>query len=400
MPLTKILNKKALNVLGLNSGTSSDSLDLAVLKIVSNGTIRTVKYIEGKTVKYPKVLKTAILSLCDADKIEPDDIIYLDNILGQFYGKSAMKFIECLFSRNIKIDMIASHGQTVRHLPVKIKKYNTVVNGTMQLGSADLIATLTGKIVVNDFRQADIAIGNEGAPITVGAMEILLGSAKEPRLIVNIGGMSNYFYLPTSRTSRKLEGIDCGPGNSLSDILTQIIFNKPYDKNGFHASQGNISKRLMLLLQSNDFYKSKIKSTGREVFGLKLAKEILAFSKRLHLSGNDVIATVADLTSRSIAMKVQYILKKDRKIEKLYLTGGGRNNIFMMSRLKHHLPTLEILPVENLGINGDLLEAASYAVMGEACLRSQALNKRVAFGTKQKYMGIMGKITQPPYKHE
>ena len=397
MTLSQIQKKKTLAVIGLNSGTSADSLDIALVKISRKNNKRTVSYLDGKTVRYPKELKKAILSICDTDIIALEDIIYLDNSLGQFYGRQANLFIKQQELKNITIDLISSHGQTVRHLPEKIKKWKMLLNGTMQLGSADFISKMTGKIVINDFRQGDIAIGNEGAPITTGALEILLGKKGESRLIVNIGGMSNYFYFP-GNYKNIISAADCGPGNSLSDILSQKLFGIVFDKNGAIARKGNISERLLHLLLSNDFYKSKNKSTGRELFGLKMADEIVNFSKKIELSKYDILATVEELTSRSIVMKIKHFIKNDKKLKKLYLTGGGRNNIFMVDRLKYHLPLLEILPVDLLGIDGDLIEATSFAVMGEACLRSETINKKVTSSKNQQYCAILGKITQPPNK--
>ena len=94
------------------------------------------------------------------------------------------------------MDIVASHGQTVRHLPRKTRFVGFTVNGTLQLGSPEQIAAHTGRIVAADFRQGDVALGHEGAPITTPAMARLFASPKESRLIVNIGGMSNFFFFP------------------------------------------------------------------------------------------------------------------------------------------------------------------------------------------------------------
>ena len=63
-----------------------------------------------------------------------------------------------------------------------------------------------------------------------------------------------------------------------------------------------------------------------------------------------------------------------------------------MSRLRHHLPDLEILSIDELGIDGDFVEAASYALLGEACLRSEPM---IETGGAR---AILGKIVQPPLK--
>jgi len=59
----------------------------------------------------------------------------------------------------------------------------------------------------------------------------------------------------------------------------------------------------------------------------------------------------------------------------------------MVSRLSRHFHGIGIELIDRLGVNGDLVEAASYAVMGEAALRSESLDKKQT---------IAGAIFQPP----
>jgi anhydro-N-acetylmuramic acid kinase len=275
-----------------------------------------------------------------------------------------------------------------------VKRHNYTVNGTKQIGSAEFIAAATGKIVISDFRQADIALGGEGAPITTFAVEKLFTSDKEPRLIINIGGMSNYFYLPVKKSGKSVQAEDCGPGNSIIDILAQKLYKENYDKNGSHAQKGKISERLLLLLLNNVYFKSSLKSTGRELFGHEFADKIMAFGKEFKLTKYDLMATATDFTARSIALSTQKLIKKDKMIEKLYLTGGGRKNIFLLKQLSHHLPNVTILPIDNIGINGDYLEAASFAVLGWAAVTSQPLN--IYGSRKRKLKPVSGRIIQPP----
>lgn len=383
--LKKLINKKNLNVLGINSGTSADSLDLALVRITDN---KAPKFIEGKTVKLPSKLKNKIFQLADTDQFKLDELIYLDNYFGQFIGLAAKKYITDLKKRKISVDTIASHGQTVRHLPKKVNFLNQKVNGTMQLGSPEFIATATNKIVVADFRQADIALGGEGAPITTDALRLLLqGKAS---LVVNIGGMSNYFFIPKSRQKATVAA-DCGPGNVLSDLLTQKLFSKPYDKNGSLAQKGIVSKRLLSILLAHPFFKNRTGSTGREDFGLELSEKIISFKKKLHLSKHDLLATASELTVRAISGSIRPLLAKNKEIKKLYLTGGGRKNIFFKSGLTRSLEPLPIEPIDELGLDGDYTEAICYAIMGAAAIKSKSLAEN-----KLNRRPLLGRIVQPP----
>jgi len=383
--LNRLTKRKQLTVLGLNSGTSGDSLDLAVVKVTRSGSTPKVRFVTGTCRAYPKALRQAIIAAADMEKLSIDQALALDNLLGQFIGRTARSYIRKLHKEKIEINLVASHGQTIRHLPKQISK--SKLSATYQIGAPARIAHETGLVTVADFRQADIAAGGEGAPITTGGLPRLLGPSREPRLIVNIGGMSNFFYVPAGKSKEHVNVADCGPGNVLSDLIAQKLFGVPYDKRGKLAAKGQVSARLMTMLTAHPFFKNKTISTGREEFGEKLARRVISFGRRFHIDKHDLLATVVELTAQSIAHKVKPILNRDKKLTSLYLTGGGRKNNYMVSRLSRHFHGIEIELIDRLGVDGDLVEAASYAVMGEAALRSESLDKKQT---------IAGAIFQPP----
>ena len=383
-------NKKSL-IVGLNSGTSADGLDMAVVEIDRSRNSYEIKYICGKEKKFPSSLKNEILSIADNKNPSIDDIIYLDNILGKFFSKTVKSFITVLQKKNMKVDAIASHGQTIRHLPKKIKRLNTTVNGTLQIGSSDYITQCTMLPVVSDFRQADIAGGGEGAPITTGAMYKMFGNSQEQRLILNIGGMSNFFYLPKKLSDNNIIAKDCGPGNVLSDLLMRKLYRLEFDKNGKIAASGILSQRLLTVLTADLFAFSKEKSTGREQFGVTTVDKILKYGKKLKLAHADILTTSIEFTAFSIFHSIKKLIK-NRKITKLYLTGGGRNNIFLVERLQSYFPHCQIKKIDSLGIDGDFVEAAAYAVMGEAALHGESLQ----FQKNNKRSPVYGKIILPP----
>jgi len=395
MSLKKALNKKTLVILGLNSGTSADGLDMAAVRISRTKRGAPVKYLAGCAKSYPVELRQLVLKVADSSTIDLNIVIHLDSLLGQFFGRAASAYVRKLAKNNIRVDVVASHGQTIRHLPHKVQIWRFSVAGTLQLGAPERIAAATGKMVVADFRQADVAVGNEGAPITAAAMQRLLATSTESRLIVNIGGIANYFYFPKEKLRLKPSAADCGPGNSLSDVLSQRLYGEKYDRKGVRASKGKASERLLTLLLANSFFSGKTISTGREDFGVIMVREILDFGQRFGLTPEDMLATAAELTAMATAMKVRPLLDRDRKLSKLYLTGGGRKNNFLVNRLRHRLPEMEIHRADELGINADFIEAAAYAVMGEACLRSEPLNLQ---GKNKTGLAspVLGRIVQPP----
>ena len=388
--MINILDKKKNLIIGLNSGTSADALDMAAIECHRRGDSCSIKFVYGKEKKYPQSLKDYILAICDTQNPLVDDIVYLDNMLGKFYSKALKSFIADLQKKNLTVDAIASHGQTIRHLPQKVKRHGMRVNGTLQIGSAEHISQTCHLPVVSDFRQADIASGGEGAPITTGAMYQLFASDKNSKLIINIGGMSNYFYLPQKSSDDSMVAQDCGPGNVLSDLLMHKLYKKQYDKNGLIACSGSVSEKLLSLLIAVSFSSKREKSTGRELYGLKLAEKIIRQGKKLKLTDADMVTTVVEFTAISIFQSIKRLIKSEN-IQKLYLTGGGRKNIFLVERLSGYLPNCQIENIVVEGIDGDFVEATAYAVMGEATLFGKALPS-----VKKKQNLVYGKINLPP----
>ncbi len=397
MCLPRIVNRKQLTLLGLNSGTSADGLDMAVVKIRRSTRGVSVKYLTGYERKFSGALRDLVHQVADSDMVTLEELIELDNLLGNFFGRTARSFIERLERRGIEVDVVASHGQTVRHRPKKVRRLGKWIHGTMQLGSLDRIAAATDRVTVGDFRQADIAVGNEGAPITTGAMLRLFADKQHSRLMVNIGGMANYFYSPAKDSPLEMSAADCGPGNSLCDLLSSRLFSQPHDSGGRIATSGHVNDELLALLTADDFFSDRMVSTGRERFGTAKADSIIAFGRQNKIVGPDLMRTAAELTVWSIVRKLQPLVNGDHTLTNLYLTGGGRRNIFFVRRLGQLLPELTIRLADELGCDADFIEAAAYAVMGEACLRSEALpaktNKQAS-----RTRPVLGRIAQPPYR--
>lgn len=388
--------RRRLHILGINSGTSIDSVDLALVRVDRRGRSVTCAYVTGSERKYPPALRERLLAAAGSQSISFTELTSLDNELGLFIGRTARAFMSRLARRRIRVDSVASHGQTIQHLPGSRAQGGRLSHGTLQIGSLEQIAAQTGVIVTGDFRQADIASGGEGAPITVGAMHRLLSDRKESRLIVNIGGIANYFFFPAGKSLRYVQAADCGPGNLLSDQLAVRQFNRPFDRNGELACAGQVSKRLLTLVLADPVFTGRrTVSTGRESFGAALVERLCKLAGELELSLNDIMATTAQLTVEAIAASVLKMKLPPMDRGKLYLTGGGARNRFFVRGLRDRLPGIALERIDSLGIPAGLVEAAAYAVMGEACLRGESLAAPVT-GLRRDAHPILGKIAQPP----
>lgn len=396
MWLAELMNKDVVIVMGINSGTSADAVDLAVMQVDRRTGTRSPTFLAGTCRPYQQPIRKLILEVADCRQTDLDQLVRLDNMLGEHFGRLAHQYLKKLEKDGLQVDVIASHGQTIRHLPLPAPVGGTNIRGSMQIGSPDFIAARTGKVVVSDFRQAAIAVGEEGAPITTPGMARLFGTEETPRLIINIGGMANYFYIPTPDCRNRPAAGDCGPGNSLSDILCGMLFDQPFDRNGFFASKGAVCERLLLSLLKDAFFRTAVRSTGRESFGLKMARRMITYGRQHDLASEDLVSTATELSAVSIARAAKRLLKRDSRLSDAYLMGGGRRNGFLRRRIEHHLPGLKLLLIDELGINGDFVEAAAYAVMGAACLKGEASAGLAHRSSSGRFQPVLGRISQPP----
>lgn len=391
--LQELFTRKNLIAVGLNSGTSADGLDLAAVEVNLSSKKPVIRFLDGRTVMYPDTIQKLLNDAVNNRISSVDDLVRLDRELGCFYGEETGLFCSELKRRRIKPDIIASHGQTVRHLPGKIRIGTSKESGTLQLGHAESISERTGLVTISDFRQADIASGGEGAPITGHAMWYLFASGSETRLVVNIGGISNYFLIPRNKPPHEMVAEDCGPGNSLLDIITQKYFGRKYDREGQLASRGSISERLLAILLADDYLRGKYgPSTGRERFGERFVRKIVKASSKIGLSKLDILASAAELTAVTISRSIKPHLGRF-KVGNVYLFGGGLKNSYLTNRLRANLPETKFLSVDRLKADPDYVEAACYAVMGAMTILSMPSGLPDVTGAKGKT--IAGRIIQP-----
>src|SRR5690606_29098773 len=158
-------------------------------------------------------------------------------------------------------DLIASHGQTIFHAPKHQHRKDGYPNATLQIGDGDHIAMKTGIITLSDFRQKHIAAGGEGAPLAVYGDYLIFSSATENRIMLNIGGIANFTFLPSAHLTGFFSS-DVGPGNTLMDQFIQLKYpGKYYDENAAIASSGKPNSDLLNALLDHPFYKAEFPKT-------------------------------------------------------------------------------------------------------------------------------------------
>jgi len=162
--------------------------------------------------------------------------------------------------------------------------------------------------------------------------------------------------------------------------LMYYFYKKNYDENGQKAKKGKIYKKLIDIYKKDDFFQLNYpKSLDREYF----KKYFIQLKK---LKKNDAIHTASMMTIECIKLGIK-LLK--RKIDKIFITGGGRKNIFLMNTLKKKLKKkgVKILSIESINFNGDLLEAQAFAYLSIRCVKKLPLSITTTTGVKKPTLG-------------
>jgi anhydro-N-acetylmuramic acid kinase len=392
--LYQIAQKPTRNIIGLMSGTSLDGLDVALCQVSGAGENTTINLIHFDTIDYTDDIKTEIRKVFAKETVNFQHLTLLNEWIGLLH---ADMILECLNKWSVlakNVDIIASHGQTVMHAPKILHNQHKFPNATLQIGDGDHIAVKTGIITLSDFRQKHVAAGGEGAPLAVYGDYFLFGKKGENRIMLNMGGIANFTFLPANLNPEEVFVTDTGTGNTLIDAFTRLYYpEKSYDKNAEIASQGNVSQNLLIALKDNDFFKKPFpKTTGPELFSIDYVLNAQKNSQTENISVNDLLATLTRFSAETIAEAIKESIKKYKNESfNIYLSGGGMHNPLLVNWLKELLP-FNFLKTDDLGINGNAKEAVLFAILANETLAGGNSD----FGTRKGIPSVgMGKISFP-----
>jgi anhydro-N-acetylmuramic acid kinase len=249
------------------------------------------------------------------------------------------------------VDLIGFHGQTLAHAPRQ--------QGTLQVGDGSALSDALHLPVVWDFRSADIQLGGEGAPLAPFFHHACARYAglTGPVAFLNLGGVGNLTWVDPSitrpETEHALLAFDTGPANAPLNDLMQERLGLPYDADGKLASRGTVETgALELFLAEPYFARIPPKSLDRNDFA-----EMVALVSEL--SDADAAATLTAMCAAGVAEAMQHCPQPPARV---LVTGGGRNNPVLMQMLAVSLDC-PVVPIEEIGLNGDMLEAQAFGYL-------------------------------------
>ncbi len=348
-------------IVGLISGTSADGIDAALCEVSGAPPHMRARVLHSLTHLYPDGVQARVHEACLPERSGVDRLTTLNAELGEYFAQAAQHVIESAGYDTAQVDLIGSHGQTVWH---QIEPDGRAT-GTIQLAEGSIIAERTGITTICNFRNRDIAAGGQGAPLTSYLDWLLLRHPTQWRAVQNLGGIGNVTFLPPLTDERSTPlAFDTGPSNALIDSAVVLLSGgaRRYDAGGALAAQGTVDEAWLAALLDHPYYRRRPpKTTGRELFGMAMAADLIEEGRARGLSDADVLATLTALTAASVADAYQRFAPAP--IAEVILGGGGTQNPTLVRLLRARLDPVPVRTHEEIGISSDHKEALVFALL-------------------------------------
>jgi len=276
--------------------------------------------------------------------------------------------------------LVGFHGQTLAHAPGG--------RGTHQVGDGGRLARAIGLPVAWDFRSADVDAGGQGAPLAPFYHFALARRFDLGRVaFVNLGGVGNVTFVDAAADAPEADGallaFDTGPGNALMDDLMRARIGLACDYGGALAATGEVDRALVADFLAADYFARKPpKSLDRnEFYGLRDA-----------VSGASDADALATLAAASVAAVARAFDWAPFQVSQVLVCGGGRHNDHLMAGLAAALPA-SVRPVEAADMDGDMLEAQAFGMLGVRVQAGLPLSAPTTTGVERPLSG--GRLSGP-----
>lgn len=316
-----------MKIIGAMSGSSLDGLDLAMCNFHQKDGTMQWELLESKTFPFTEGIAKQLSQVPELSSKALEDLA-ID--LANFTAHSVTKL-----NGWDTCDAVAIHGHTILHEPEK--GYSLQITNPWHLHKA------LRKTVVADFRNADIALGGQGAPLVPKAdMDLFSGFDA----FLNLGGIANATYFKNG----EVLAYDLFACNQWINALSQQL-GEPYDADGKLSGIGKPIDEIVGACMGWDFCslpapKSLSNASCQDFYKQK----ILPFLN--HYSVSDVMRSCIVAMAKVIAASL-------KDCDRVLVTGGGAYNSTLMKELEQRIH----LEIPNSDIV-EFKEAIAFAYLG------------------------------------
>lgn len=258
-------------IIGNMTGNSMDAVDLVLTEFDGQNICDICSYSKPFSKEMQRnidfILRPAVKNKTAAEILK---LPFFQKIHDAYIQEVAACINEMLTLNNIDkktIDVIGFHGKTLDHYPPSKAKRNGDSSYTLQIGSGQMLADLTGIPVVYDFRSDYIMNGFDGAPL-IPPHNAHIAFMEGDGCYYNGGNTANFAWIIQGKP--QING-DAGPFNEYTDNFIRRYCTDTYDKNGKYGLKGKLLPDLMqkLFNKGRSYYESPLPKSGDPAYYFK-----------------------------------------------------------------------------------------------------------------------------------
>jgi len=356
-----------------------DGIDAALVGF-EGGAAGAIELRAFRTFAYDDELSTALRGASEG--CTPARLALLDVVVGEAFARAAIDLLGAAGVDAAEVRCIGSHGQTIVHVPDPTDCAGAFARASLQVGQPAVIAERTGITTVANFRARDLAAGGQGAPLAPLLDHRLYADPHLGRVALNVGGIANVTGLPPGGGIDDVVAFDTGPGNVLLDAAARMRgLTGGIDKDGQAAVGGAVRGALLERLLAHPFYDRKPPKTA-DTGDFLNDRSIALLQDEAALSDADMMATLTELTARTITGAIRRYVRVRQSIDEVLLSGGGLHNRALRGRLEALLSPAALRDADEIApqVTGDAKEAVLFALLAQETLAHRAGNVPAATG--------------------
>jgi anhydro-N-acetylmuramic acid kinase len=376
-------------LIGLASGSSADGVDAALIEVEGVGLELRARLVQAAHQPYSGELRDLILRVSGGTaECETRQVSLLHRLLGETFAAATRQVADQASFSLQRVQCIGCPGHTVWH------DTEGRFSSTLGLGMAAVVAERTGVTTVSDFRSRDVAAGGQGVPLAALVDYLLFRHPSEGRLLLHLGGLARVVSLPPACRIPEVIGFEAAPCNVLLDALMRQVTGgrESYDPGGKHAVQGRCVETLLQRWLAHPYLvRRPPKSLPRHTFGTAFALRAVQEARELSVGLYDLLCTATHFVARGVAASLRRFLPRERRVDRVLLSGGGTRNGLLWALLAQALGDVPLARTDTVGVAGDARKALGCGLL--AALTVDGVPASVPSATGAVASRLLGSLT-------
>lgn len=402
-------------IIGNMTGNSMDAIDLVLTEFDGDKMTDICTFTRPYNKDMQDKIETLRSKVFNKTATEIKNIPEFKSVHDDYITQIANCINEMCVLNNIdksSIDAIGFHGKTLDHNPPSKARTDKTQPYTLQIGSGQMLADLTGIPVVYDFRSDPLMAGFDGAPL-VPPHNAHISASEGDGIYYNGGNTSNFAIINNGKAQI---GADAGPFNEYTDNYIRQYSDESYDKDGKFGKNGKLNTDLLnqIFQCARSFYEAPLPKSGDPAYYHKDKVFNYVQSKKIRFA--DAVHTF-EYAAAYIAVQALTLVPDNIKMpNQLILFGGGWKNPIVrqsfedllngktfvlpehkksFARLKNKFSSSAVIKQSCFG---DYMEARLFADLARYKLENKAWEIPEIIKTGKKI--ICGRIAKPQQKNK